>query len=294
MAEQDVVETLTPVSTGNGPSVAVAFGGGGARGIAHIHIIEALDELGIRPVAISGASIGAIMGAGMASGMRGADIRNHVVSTFGNRTEVMARLWKLRPTKVSELFSNGFRLGQFDVVKVLNAFLPDGVARRFEDLAIPLHVSATDYYGQHETVLKSGDLYSAIGASAAIPALFRPVRRDGRIYIDGGIINPVPFDNIAGLAEIIAGIDVVGGPEGDHDRMPSAIETMFGATQLVMQSVTAWKVRVNHPEILIRPPVARFRVMDFLKSGEVLAATAGIKEDFKRALDAAFERHAAR
>ena len=52
------------------PTIAVAFGGGGARGLAHIHVIEALDELGIRPVAITGSSIGAIMGAGMAAGMR--------------------------------------------------------------------------------------------------------------------------------------------------------------------------------------------------------------------------------
>ncbi len=60
------------------PTVAVAFGGGGARGLSHIHIIETLDELGIRPVAIAGSSIGSIMGAGMAAGMTGAAIREHV------------------------------------------------------------------------------------------------------------------------------------------------------------------------------------------------------------------------
>ena len=65
------------------PTVAVAFGGGGARGLAHIHVIEALDELGIRPVAITGSSIGAIMGAGMAAGMSGADIREFTLSTVG-------------------------------------------------------------------------------------------------------------------------------------------------------------------------------------------------------------------
>ena len=59
-----------------GPSFAVAFGGGGARGLAHIHAIEALDELGIRPVAIAGSSIGAIMGAGMAAGMTGQEIEH--------------------------------------------------------------------------------------------------------------------------------------------------------------------------------------------------------------------------
>ncbi|WP_292092393.1 patatin-like phospholipase family protein, partial [Mesorhizobium sp.] len=65
------------------PSFGIAFGGGGARGLAHIHVIEALDELGIRPVAISGSSIGAIMGAGMASGMAGSDIHDYMRSILG-------------------------------------------------------------------------------------------------------------------------------------------------------------------------------------------------------------------
>ena len=66
----------------SGPSFAVAFGGGGARGLAHIHVIEALDELGIRPTAIAGSSIGAIMGAGMAAGMTGKDIHAYAHSVL--------------------------------------------------------------------------------------------------------------------------------------------------------------------------------------------------------------------
>ena len=72
------------------PTFAVAFGGGGARGLAHIHVIEALDELGIRPVAIAGSSIGAIMGAGMAAGMSGSDIQDYARSILGRRAEVAA------------------------------------------------------------------------------------------------------------------------------------------------------------------------------------------------------------
>jgi NTE family protein len=84
------------VQKSSGPTFAVAFGGGGARGLAHIHVIEVLDELGIKPVALSGSSIGAIMGAAMASGMSGAEIRDHTLSVMTNRAEVMNRIWKLR------------------------------------------------------------------------------------------------------------------------------------------------------------------------------------------------------
>src|ERR1700742_5245382 len=97
------------------PSLAIAFGGGGARGIAHIQVIEALDELGIVPVMIAGSSIGAIMGAGMAAGMAGAEIREFVLATVGNRREVMNRLWSLRPTILQDMMSNGFRVGQFNL-----------------------------------------------------------------------------------------------------------------------------------------------------------------------------------
>ena len=107
--------TLAAVEHSSSPTVAVAFGGGGARGLAHIHVIEALDELGIRPVAITGSSIGAIMGAGMAAGMSGAEIRDFTLSTVGRPREsrisraerrairVMGPIrWRLKPS-----FSDG-------------------------------------------------------------------------------------------------------------------------------------------------------------------------------------------
>ncbi|TIN18480.1 MAG: patatin-like phospholipase family protein, partial [Mesorhizobium sp.] len=73
------------------PTFGIAFGGGGARGLAHIHVIEALDELGIKPVAIAGSSIGAIMGAGMASGMTGKEIHDYARSILGRRAQVASR-----------------------------------------------------------------------------------------------------------------------------------------------------------------------------------------------------------
>lgn len=272
-----------------GPTVAIALGGGGARGLAHIHVIETLDELGIRPVAIAGSSIGAIMGAGMAVGMSGADIREHTLATVGRRKEIVNRLWSLRPSSFAKAVTGGFRFGQFNIERILPAFLPDAIPKDFAHLHIPLKVMTTDYYGQTERVCEAGDLHQALAASAALPAVFMPVRVDGRVMIDGGIYNPVPFDHLTGLADIVIGVDVVGGPDGDGETMPSRIDSLFGASQLMMQSIIAMKMKAHPPEILLRPEVNRFRVMDFLRAQEVLAATAGVKDQLKTALDEAIE-----
>ncbi|AHK43543.1 MULTISPECIES: patatin-like phospholipase family protein [Ensifer] len=283
--KQDVsTADISPVSASE-PSVALALGGGGARGLAHIHVIEAFDELGIRPVVIAGSSIGAIMGAGMAAGLSGKEIREHTLATVGHRREVVNRLWQLRPASWSEAMTNGFRFGQFNIERVLKAFLPEAIPATFSELDIPLKVVVTDYYGQTEHICATGDLQKALAASAALPAVFMPVKIDGRVMIDGGIYNPIPFDHLRGLAEIVVGVDVVGGPDGDGETIPSRIDSLFGASQLMMQSIIAMKLKEGAPDILLRPDVGRYRVMDFLRAKEVLAATAGIKDQFKRTLE---------
>lgn len=275
---------------GNGasaPSFAIAFGGGGARGLAHIHVIEALDDLGVRPTAIAGSSIGAIMGAAMASGMSGREIREHSEFVLGDRKELAARLWRSRGSAFGNAFSTNFSIGQFNIERLLSAFLPDAVPRRFSDLQIPLLVTGTDYYGHYETVFSEGDLISALAASAAVPALFRPVKREGRVYIDGGIYNPVPFDLLTGRADIVIAIDVVGVPEGDPARLPKSVDSMFGATQLMMQSITAMKIKAKPPDIFLRPPVSAFRMFDFLKISRIMDQTAAVKTEVMQAIDAA-------
>ena len=269
------------------PTFAVAFGGGGARGLAHIHVIEVLDELGITPVAISGSSIGAIMGSGMAAGMTGRDIHHYAASVLGRRVEVASRMWKARPGTVAEALQGGLRVSQFNIERILKAFLPDAIPDSFEELKIPLKVTATDFYGHKLAVFAEGDLISALGASAAIPAVFQPVQRDGVLLIDGGIYNPVPFDLLTGTADIVIAVDVVGAPVAGGRSKPNSIELMFGATQLMMQSIIAGKLEHTQPDILIRPPVSRFRALDFMKVGAVLAETAGVKDEVKRAVERA-------
>lgn len=281
-----------PHPSSSGPTFALALGGGGARGLAHIHVIEALDELGIRPVAIAGSSIGAIMGAGMAAGMRGAQIHAYARKILGHRAEVAGRMWRARPGSFSEMIEGGFRVGQFNIERILKAFLPEQVPQTFDELRIPLSVTATDYFGHSLAIFDSGDLRSALAASAAIPAVFQPVVRGHRLYIDGGIYNPVPFDLVEGKADIIIAIDVVGAPTESH-RRPSSIDLMFGATQLMMQSISDHKLKKHKPQIFLRPPVSAFRALDFLKVDTVLHETHSVRDELKRAVEKAVLDHEA-
>lgn len=274
---------------GGEPTFAVAFGGGGARGLSHIHVIEILDELGIRPMAISGSSIGAIMGAGMAAGMSGAEIHDYARSLLGDGSSLASRMWRLRPTNLRQAVG-GLRMTQFNIERILRAMLPPEIPEDFADLKIPLKVTATDFFGHSLVVNEEGSLYSALAASAAIPALFKPIRRDGRLLIDGGIYDPVPYDLLMDVADIVIAIDVVGGPHGRSSRNPNSIDLMLGASQLMMQSIIANKLTRQRPAIFLRPPVSGFRVLDFLKIDAVMRESEPIRDELKHAIDAAVKK----
>ncbi|MBU7590876.1 MAG: patatin-like phospholipase family protein [Sphingopyxis terrae] len=274
------------------PTIGLALGAGGARGFAHIPVLEVFDELGIKPALIAGSSMGAILGAGYAAGMSGRDIRDYTLQLADNRGLVLNRFWGMRPANIREL--GGFRLGQFNLPRLLRAFLPPEIPETFEELRLPLTVIATDYYGQCELVRTEGDLYEALSASAAIPALFAPVTIDGRLMIDGGIFNPVPYDHLVGKVDIMVAIDVIGAPEGDGSLMPNRIDSLFGASQLMMQSHIALKMKICRPDIYIRPEVNSYKVLDFFKARQILELCDRLKEPLKRDLSARMEDFARR
>lgn len=274
----------------SGPSVAVAFGGGGARGYAHIHVIEVLDELGIRPVAISGASIGSIMGVGMASGMSGKELRDYALNLAGNRTDVLRRVIQSRSGSLRTLFSSDNSLAQLDAVSILKTFLPQQIKNSFDELLIPTSISTTDYYGAKERVFESGDLFTAMAASASIPFIFQPIKYENRYLVDGGIFNPVPYDHLHDKADIIIGVDIIGTPSGDPTKRPKAVDSAYGTSQLMMQSILSHKLALSPPDIFLRPNVSKYRVQDFFKVKQILADSEGVREELKRALDRAIQK----
>lgn len=259
------------------PKIGLALGGGGARGISHIPVLEAFDEYGIKPHAIAGTSIGAIFGGAYASGLSGRQIREIALASFADRNAVLSRLWKLRPRRFVELF-NGNSV-QFDPLKVLEVFVAEYLPASFEELEIPLRVLATDFYGGAEVDIESGALLSAIAASIAIPALFRPVMRQNQVLIDGGVINPLPFDRLPSDCDVVIAVDVVGAPVCRPGRsLPSSLDAIYGTSQILMQSITAQKLKQNQPDLLLRPDTGNIRVLDFMKAKEILDLSESLRE----------------
>ena len=276
------------------PRIGLVLGGGGARGITHVPVIEALDELGLKPTAIAGTSIGAVYGAGRAAGLSGADLRAATLESFANRAAALAKLWALRPKKLGDLLTSGFGLGQIDPEKILTTFAGEAIRPRFEDLVIPLTVVATDFYGGRAAHLGSGDLRRAVAASMAIPTLFRPVVIDGRVLVDGGIVDPVPVGALPVEVDAVVAVDIVSYPEpADGKALPGALEAVFGSSQLMMQQIAAAGFERRPPDVLIRPPVNHIRVLDFLEAKRILADSLPMKEEAKRRIGRLVEAYTA-
>ncbi|WAJ27702.1 patatin-like phospholipase family protein [Antarcticirhabdus aurantiaca] len=272
------------------PTLGLALGGGGARGLAHIPVFEALDELGVRPAVIAGTSIGAILGAAYAAGMSGAEIREAAVEAFANKRLVLARLWRTRPPNLAAFRSEGgLRLGQINAARLLEAFLPEHLPRDFSGLAIPFAAIATDFYAGEPVVIEHGDLFSAIAASAALPAVFRPVMRDGRLLVDGGFTDPLPFEALAGRADRLVAVDVTGGPKGEAGAIPTPLAVLTGASQIMAGAIIRAKLRAQAPDLVLTPAVSDWGVLDFLRTRTIIDATLPFREEAKRAIAAVME-----
>jgi NTE family protein len=266
---------------------ALALGGGGARGLAHIAVVEALDDMGVKPNAIAGTSIGALVGAGYAAGMRGKDMRRHALAFAHDRSETVRRLIASRVGKLADVFSGGFaQATQIDAAKFCDHFLPEAIPADFSALAIPLTVIATDMHRREEAPISSGPLRPALAASMAIPGLFRPVIIDGRVFVDGGATNPLPFDQLTGRADVIVAVDVFGAPATDRSDVPSAWESVFTTLLIMGSTIIAAKHKHTAPDLTIRPHVSIFRTLDFYQASAILRAADPIKAEVKAKLGA--------
>jgi len=270
------------------PSVALALGSGGARGLAHIAVIEALDELGVRPKVIAGASIGALIGAGFAAGIAGRDIRDAVTGLLRNRPEVMRRLMTVRVGRVSDILSIGHPM-LLDAEGFVEQFLPPEIPHDFERLQIPFVAVATDFWRRGEVAYATGALRPAIAASIAVPGMLRPVEHDGRVLVDGGAVNPLPFDLLRGAADIVVAVDVTGGAVEGEDRVPAPFEALFSTFAVMSHAIVAEKLKSGAPDLLLQPNVSAFGLLDFFRATPILRAAEPIKEEVKRKLGAFLE-----
>jgi NTE family protein len=257
------------------PRIGLVLGSGGARGLAHIVVLETLDRLKIKPVEIAGASIGAILGAAYAGGVSGKALRTHVLRDFKNPTEVMARLFAARSGRLTDLWRGGGNPVQVDAGVLLDRFLPAPLRERFEDLDIPLRVIAADLHRLDRVVFSQGLLKPAVAASMAIPALVKPVVMGHRVLVDGGAVDPLPIKAITAEVDVIIAVDVSRAAARDEsEKIPGAMETGFRVFDLMQAALAEAQIGENTNLIRrLKAPVEGFHALDFFNAKKILAAS---------------------
>ncbi len=264
---------------------ALALGAGGARGLAHIAIVEALDEMGVAPVAIAGSSIGAVIGAGYAAGLTGRVMRRHLLPIAHNRAEVMRRVMSARAVAWSELLSAGFGNPLVvDALKFYDTFLGELLPENFADLKVPLTAITTDLHAREALAFSEGPLRPAVAASMAVPGLVQPLQVGGRVLIDGGVTDPLPFGCLRGKADVIVAVDVSGGAE--RAGVPDPWDSLFATISVMGHTIVAHKLKEGAPDLALRPNIGIFRMLDFLQASAILRAAEPIKAELKEKLSA--------
>lgn len=287
--------------------IGIALGGGAARGWAHIGVLKALAEMGVRPDIMAGTSIGALVGA--ASQVDQLDALEDWVCG-------LARLDILRLMD-ARLSGGGFMRGD-RLMRALSHYVED---RNIEDLPIPFAVVATDLDTGHEVWLREGSLQDAVRASIALPGLFSPVRLGDRWLLDGGLVNPVPVSVCRALgADIVIAVnlnrdtldpalarnkksDDEDPPEESEedesyfqrmvgrmhagirfrlDRLMSAsseeaelagpglFDVLAGSINIVQDRLTRSRMAGDPPDVQISPRLARIRLMEFDRAAEAI------------------------
>jgi NTE family protein len=289
-------DSSTLPATLAGPRIGLALGGGGARGLAHIVVLEALEELGLKPTVIAGTSIGALLGAAAAAGLPARHLRAHVEELMTERYGLVRQLFSARAPAIERLFSLvPIRSAILDADALLDLILPSRVPSTFEALAVPLAVVTTDFYAQETIVLRSGDLRHAIAASIALPVIFQPVIVQGRACLDGGLVDPLPFELVREGSDITIAVDVSGATrEPDTGRGPGALEALFSSSQILQRSIVREKLKSNRPDILLDHFGEGVGVLEFHRFREIMASAEPAKDVLKRQIDRVFSAETVR
>ena len=269
-----------------GQTIGLALGGGGARGLSHILVLETLDELGIRPHRIAGTSFGAVIGALYASGLSGKEIRKLVYHWQTPKPAKRdAKLHRHDLRRWASLLDPSFdRGGLFKGEKIIR-FLSDHIkCTTFDKLEIPLCVVAADYGDGAEIVFESGNLLSAVRASMAIPGVFTPVERDGRLLLDGGVVNPLPYNLLQDECDAVIAVDVGGARHEDETHRPSFFDTVMGGFEIMEASMIRYRLNANPPDIYLKPDIRDIGLLEFYKADEIFEQAQPIKEDLRSKL----------
>jgi NTE family protein len=260
-------------ATPSRPKIALVLAGGGAKGAAHIGVLRVLDELRVPVDCIVGTSMGALVGATFATGMRPAEIEREVLAIDWERTvggqgrrdrmpikRKLATMTYTLPLEVG-LNSSGMRMpGGLVVTQEIEQFIRTLVApfrytKDFDELPIPFRAVATDMVAGEVVILENGDLSQAMRASMALPGVFSPVTLDGKVLSDGGMMRNLPVDIGRQLCGDVVIAVWMSSPPTEAEGLTSAIsllgrsiDVMIGANErLQIESLTPRDVAIDVP-----------------------------------------------
>ena len=243
--------------------VGLALGGGGARGLAHLGVIRRLQELNIPIHCVAGTSIGAIMAGVMAA---------------GNVDKALAWCaepdWKKLPRLfIDGHFTNKALISGNQIERLLAEFVP---VRDFTGFNLPCAMVATDLRSGEEVVMRTGDVLSAVRASMAIPGVFRPVAREGRVLVDGGLVNPLPVRACRDMgADRVIAVDITPWrateAEKSYDDM-NIFDVLVNAFRISNGEMTRRVLADAPADVLLHPPVDDIRILDFRNASKVVEA----------------------
>ena len=285
------------------PKIGLALGSGSARGWAHIGVLRALDEAGIRPHVVCGASIGALVGAAYAAGE---------LERFADWVQ------ELSLRKVFGFMDFHLGGGMLKGEKLIAFWRSQFVDMDMQAAPLTFAAVATDLHSGAEVWLRSGSMADAVRASIALPGLFTPVEHEGRWLVDGGLVNPVPASLARALgADIVIAVDLNadilqrhmrpmalvpqdgqtpappelaaaqqlawrqrlrqwGGkgaqaPAAPVQHLPSMLDVVMASVNIMQMRITRSRMAGDPPELVIAPRLAHLGLLDFHRAEEAIA-----------------------
>jgi len=235
---------VPPAPATRAPRVALALGGGAARGFAHIGVIQVLEENGIHPDIVTGTSAGSLVAALYASGRSGQDLAN----TALGMDESALTDWSFP--------GRGLIRGE-----ALARYVREATGNKeIEQMKIPLGIVATDLDSGKPIVFRRGDAGTAVRASSAVPAVFQPVRIGTHEYVDGGLTSPVPVRSARAMgADVVIAVDISQPPDGGATG--DALHMLLQTFSIMGRSIN--ELELKEADIVLRPKLPGVAGTDF-------------------------------
>jgi NTE family protein len=298
------------------PVIGLVLGGGGARGGAHLGVLEVLEELRVPVDCIAGTSMGALVGGAFASGVSPAEMREKIEKTDWSAMfddNASRELQNLRRRAMDDRFFSGLEFGVTpeglryregaiagEKIKLFFAELVRSNLgeRNIEDLPLPLTIIATDIETGQRVAMRSGNLTSAMRASMSVPGAIAPVMREGRKLVDGGLVDNVPIEEVRERcrADIVIAVNV-GSPLLAGEQISGAVSVVAQMVNLLTeQNVSRSVAQLGPRDVYMRPELGDVSAMDFgrqVEAAKIGRATALAQADKLRALSVTPQQYAA-